>query len=300
MPKIKYKDKNIRAAGLAKIEQVNAIIDEYHTQGYTLTLRQIYYVFVSKGLIPNTYREYDNLGNLIKNGREVGLIDWHGLEDRTRELKHFTHWKNPSEIISAAADSYRIDLWQYQPFYLEVWIEKDALLDVARQAADPLDIACFACRGYGSATSYWEAAQRIKEYSDTGRSAIILHLGDLDPSGADMTRDIQARLNLYGANVEIKRIALNMPQVEEYNPPPQPAKEKDTRSDKFIAQYGKYSWELDALEPRILDELIKSHISNYLDMREFQRARNKQEREREQLLELCVQLERAATYGESP
>ena len=185
-------------------------------------------------------------------------------------------------------NSYRIDLWQAQPYYLEIWIEKDAILDVAKQAADPLDIACFACRGYGSATSYWEAAQRIKQYSDIGRKAVILHMGDLDPSGDDMTRDIETRLNMYGANVEIKRIALNMPQVKQYRLPPQFAKDTDTRAGKFKAKYGNFSWELDALPPRILDELIKSRIMDYLDMGAFQIAKDRQENERRQLLALCV------------
>ena len=288
MPKITYRDIDIRRAGLAKIEQANAIIDEYASQGYTLTLRQIYYVFVSKDLIPNNQKEYNNLGTLIKNGREAGLIDWNGIEDRSRELPQLAHWESPADIIRAAAKTYRIDLWTGQPFYVQVWVEKEALGEVVRKAAEPLDVACFSCKGYGSSTSFWKLAQRIKHYSDTGRKAVILHLGDLDPSGDDMTRDIEARLNLYGANAEIRRIALNMSQVQLYDPPPQFAKKSDTRSKEFIKKYGQHSWELDALEPRILDSLIKSNIESYLDKREFEKAKQRQESERKELLALCV------------
>lgn len=143
---------------------------------------------------------------------------------------------------------------------------------------------CFSCRGYPSSTEIWNAAQRIiakKKFS------VILHLGDHDPSGIDMTRDIEERLSLFGANVEIKRIALNMEQVEEYNPPPNPAKVTDSRAKNYIKRYGDSSWELDALEPRMLDNLIKSHIEEHLDVDKFKMAMNKQEQERQQLLALC-------------
>ena len=112
-------------------------------------------------------------------------------------------------------------------------------------------------------------------------------MGDHDPSGIDMTRDIEERLSLFGANVEIKRIALNMEQVEEYNPPPNPAKVTDSRAKNYIKRYGDSSWELDALEPRMLDNLIKSHIEEHLDVDKFKMAMNKQEQERQQLLALC-------------
>ena len=289
MPKIKYKDIVIREKGLAKIKQVNAIIDEYQAQGYSLSLRQVYYQLVSKNIIENSEKEYKNLGNLINDGRLVGLIDWNAIEDRTRNLRKNSHWGSPADIIRAAAESYHINLWETQPYYLECWIEKDALIGIAEQAARiEYDVSCFSCRGYGSSTELWNAARRIIGNNAKGKPAVILHLGDHDPSGIDMTRDIEARLSLFGADVEIKRIALNMLQIEEHKPPPNPAKITDTRADKYISQYGRNSWELDALEPRILDELIKSHISNYLDINEFEQARSKQEREREQLLKLCV------------
>lgn len=288
MPKIKYIDKQIRKAGLALIERVNEVIDLYEQQGYSLTLRQVYYQLVSKNVIPNSEKSYDNLGVLINNGRLAGLIDWEAIEDRTRYVRALSHWDSPQDIIESAAESYRIDLWQDQDYYVEVWVEKDALIGIVEQTANRYDIPCFSCRGYGSASEYWRAGQRLTEQNKTGKECIILHLGYHDPSGIDMTRDITERLALFGAVVRIERIALNMPQIEQYNPPPNPAKTTDSRASEYIKRYGVNSWELDALEPKMLDSLISGNISKYLDIGKFKMAQVRQDEERSKILNVSV------------
>lgn len=96
-------------------------------------------------------------------------------------------------------------------------------------------------------------------YLDAGQAPVILHLGDHDPSGIDMTRDIVARLEVFTdyAGIEVRRVALNMDQVEQYGPPPNPAKLTDSRVGQYIAVYGLDSWELDALEPQVIVDLIE-------------------------------------------
>jgi hypothetical protein len=84
MPIIKYKDFNFRSASLSVIELANSIIAEYQAQGYDLTLRQLYYQFVARGIIPNSDAEYKKLGSVINDGRLAGLIDWDSITDRTR------------------------------------------------------------------------------------------------------------------------------------------------------------------------------------------------------------------------
>ena len=288
MPKIKYKEMQIRKTGLALIEQVNAVIELYEQQGYSLTLRQVYYQLVSKNIIPNSEKSYDNLGNLINNGRLAGLIDWTAIEDRTRYVRALNHWDSPQDIIESAAYSYRIDLWQGQYYYVEVWVEKDALIGIVEQTANRYDIPCFSCRGYGSASEYWNAAQRIREQNQFGRDCVILHLGDHDPSGIDMTRDITDRLSMFGADVHIERIALNMPQIEQYTPPPNPAKTTDSRSGEYIKRYGVNSWELDALEPKMLDRLISDNITKYIDMNKFENAKIRQDQEKKKILNIKI------------
>lgn len=98
-----------------------------------------------------------------------------------------------------------------------------------------------------------------------------------------MSRDIQDRLSFFGAGTVVERIALNMAQVEEYAPPPNPAKLTDSRVDDYIAKFGEESWELDALDPATLNGLITEHIERYLNPSVYQDARNEEERGREQL-----------------
>lgn len=246
------------------IEKINTIINEYQLQGYELTLRQVYYQLVARGFIPNTEKSYKSIGSLINNGRLTGHIDWNAIVDRTRNIRKNPHWTSPEQIIRAALESYKIDMRDNQPLYVEVWVEKDALISIVENAANVLDVPCFSCRGYVSQSEMYEAAQRyLKE--DHREARYLLHLGDHDPSGIDMTRDIGDRLEMFGADVIVKRIALNYEQVELYDPPKNPAKLTDTRVKNYMSNYGEYSWELDALEPSLIEELIQDKVEELTD-----------------------------------
>ena len=113
----------------------------------------------------------------------------------------------------------------------------------------------------------WNASQRLLQYFDEGQRITIIHLGDHDPSGIDMTRDIQDRLDLFMGreSVDVDRIALNMDQVEHYGPPPNPTKITDSRAAGYIKNFGNKSWELDALEPAVLESLIDEKIAEQRD-----------------------------------
>jgi len=253
-----YIAKNFRSATLIIIDKANEIIVEYAEQGYELTLRQLYYQFVARDIIPNTDREYHKLGCVINNARLAGLIDWDSIVDRTRKLRKNSHWESPADIIDTCAKQFRLDTRYNQDYYIEVWIEKDALIGVIENTCNDLDVPCFSCRGFVSQSSMYEAALRIKSRRQS--KAIILHFGDHDPSGLDMTRDIKDRLELFESGAKIKRVALTFDQIDEYNPPPNPAKVTDSRYDKYVEKYGESSWELDALEPSVITELVKTEI----------------------------------------
>lgn len=295
MPKIQYKEIRFRQSSLDLIHLVNEVINDYKAQGYELTLRQVYYQLVARGYIPNNERSYKNVGNLINDGRLAGLIDWYAITDRTRNLRGNSHWDTPSEVIASAKYSYLLDKWEGQPNYVEVWVEKDALVDVVGQACRPLDVPYFSCRGYTSQSEMWMAAQRFRR-QDFREQRIIIHLGDHDPSGIDMTRDIQERLDMFGADVYVKRVALTMEQIDFYSPPPNPAKITDSRCDKYIAQYGHESWELDALEPKVITDLIKEQVTMYRDDGLYQRVCNKENREKRELQMLCDHYDDAVAY----
>lgn len=271
--KIAYIDKNLGPAKLRLIEWANEIIAEYEAQGYDLTLRQLYYQFVSKGHIPNNERSYKNLGTAIDDGRMVGLIDWERIVDRTRNLEGLSHFSSPAEIMRAAVYSYHEDKWASQENHVEVWVEKQALAGVVQRICNRMDVSFFACRGYVSQSEMWSAARRLTHHRDAGQRPVILYLGDHDPSGIDMTRDVAARLTLFvGDDVEVRRLALNWDQIEEHNPPPNPAKLSDSRATAYIEAHGLESWELDALPPTTINSLIEDELNVLLDFDAFEVA----------------------------
>lgn len=298
MPKIQYKEIRFQQKSLDLIELVNQVVDEYSAQGYELTLRQVYYQLVARGYIPNNERSYKNVGSLINDGRLAGLIDWHSVTDRTRNLRKESHWDNPADVIASARYSYNLDKWKGQPNYVEVWVEKDALVDIVGQACSPLDTPYFSCRGYTSQSEMWSAAQRFIR-QEQREKRIIIHLGDHDPSGIDMTRDIQERLELFGADVFVKRVALTMNQIQTYNPPPNPAKITDSRASKYIDQFGDESWELDALEPKVITDLIKKQVTMYRNDAIYRAVCDKESREKEELKMLEHNYDKAVAYLES-
>lgn len=320
---------NPDASSREVIDQANGIIAAYAAQGYELTLRQLYYQFVARDLIPNNQRSYKRLGSIIDKGRKAGLVDWGAIVDRTRNLESLAHWATPSVAMRALANQYRFDLWDRQPTRVEVWVEKEALAGVVARAADAYDCAWFSCRGYVSQSEQWEAGRRIGRYLAGGQNVVILHLGDHDPSGIDMTRDIRDRLTNFvltdwhyeqmtelstttsvirsrieehlaerreeeempepatTAPLTVRRIALNMDQVEQYEPPPNFAKITDSRFTAYQEQYGDDSWELDALEPAVLVSLIQEHILAEMDADTMAEDEERMETQRQHLVDMA-------------
>lgn len=301
MAKIRYEDWSPQADALDVIAQAETIATEYAAQGYDLTLRQMYYQFVARDLIPNTDRSYKRLGSILNKARMGGLFDWDWMVDRTRNLAGVGSYRTPQRWLNDLARGFDVDHWADQDYYVEVWVEKEALAGVVERAADPWDVPYFSCRGYVSQSELWGAGQRLGDKAREGKEVLVLHLGDHDPSGIDMTRDIVDRLNLFvrqdtvieevdearqagvdmdddwrdealdrvlavTTRLEVRRIALNMDQVEEYGPPPNPAKLTDSRVAGYIEAHGRQSWELDALDPATLDALIQDNIRGVVDL----------------------------------
>lgn len=294
MAKIKYEERNFTSGTLSLIATAEGIIGEYQAAGFQLTLRQIYYQFVARGVIANTEQSYKRIGDIVSAGRRAGLLDWDAIEDRTRHLRKLNSWKGPREILEAARDSFHRDLWANQRRRVEVWIEKDALVGIIERPCNESDVPHFSCRGYVSDSEMQEAGMRIIRRLRVKQGTIIIHLGDHDPSGIDMTRDITDRLALFTRNspgIEVMRIALTMEQIQALQPPPNPAKITDSRYQSYVALYGEESWELDALDPQYLRTIVEEAIFAERDMDKWQEANDEQEAEREKIADLVKQLE---------
>ncbi len=287
MSKIAYITKRFNTKSRILIDRADQIIDDYQAQGMDLTVRQLFYRFVTKGYLENTQKEYKKLVSLISNARLAGLIDWHAIVDRTRNLEGNTHWDSPEGVITSAAHSFALDKWENQPNRVEVWVEKEALAGVLDKCCPDLDVDYFSCRGYVSQSEQWGAAMRLGRYDRYGQRPHIIHLGDHDPSGIDMTRDIIERINAtFGVTVEVHRIALNMDQVEAYAPPPNPAKTTDSRFQDYRRVYGEDSWELDALEPTILMNLIRDAVLNLRDPDLWDEMKQREDEQKEVLFKI--------------
>lgn len=265
--KMKYVNWNPKDSSLRLVDLSNSIIQEYQSSDLILTLRQLYYQLVSRDVIENTEKSYKNLGSIITKARNAGLLSWDSIEDRNREHQDYWVREDPEGLIDILPDNIRFDQWKRQDYYVEVWVEKEALGNIVQKACDPLMVPYMSCKGYLSASEAWRAGRRLKDKINGGRKCIIFHLGDHDPSGFDMSRDNQKRLNLYSDNcgVELRRIALDMHQIEQYDPPPNPTKLSDSRAKDYVKKYGSNSWELDALQPDILINLINDNVKPLID-----------------------------------
>lgn len=296
MTRICYVEKKFGSAALSTISMADQIMRKYASDGYSLTLRQLYYQFVARGLIANKDTEYKRLGSVVNDARMAGLLDWDNIEDRTRGIEKLATWTSPSRIIRDSADQYKIDMWQGQDIRPEVWVEKEALAGVVEPVAEELRVDWLACRGYLSQSEAWRAGQRIIDrFNSYGQRTLILHLGDHDPSGIDMTRDNRDRLEIFCYHhlgevpFELKRIALNMDQVEEHNPPPNPAKITDSRATGYIERFGDESWELDALDPATISQLVTDEVEEVKDPDKWDTRLAREESERGLLEKVSAQ-----------
>lgn len=300
---IAYQKQNFRNGALKVIEQANTIIAEYKAEGYVMTLRQLYYQFVSRDYIANKLTEYKRLAVIISDARLAGLIDWNAIEDRTRNLDRPSAWDAPSDIIASAAHSFRLNPWLDQPHYIEVWVEKEALGSVIARACNPFRVPFFSCKGYVSQSEMHDAAMRFRNRAMNGKETFIIHLGDHDPSGIDMTRDIEDRFALFlGASghedsFKVERIALNFDQIKKFNPPPNPAKMTDSRFEGYARNFGTKSWELDALDPKKLNTLITTQIKKHiLDPQAWDDVMGKEQEDRDALQLASQEWDRVETF----
>jgi len=285
--KEQFIDHKFNTASLALIYTANKILKEYEGMGYRLSLRQLYYQLVARDYIENSVKSYKRIGNLISDARLAGMLDWGMIEDRNRETVIPTAWDSPAQIVRAAAEQFRIDRWEGQRCYCEVMVEKDALSGILEPVCRDLHVRFTANKGYSSSSAMYEAGKRIHRMDDCVEEIHIFYLGDHDPSGIDMTRDISERLEMftYGLidSTKVHRLALNYSQVEEWQPPENPAKETDSRYEMYVHEFGESSWELDAVEPPTLADLVRKGIEELINPEQWNDVLQREANMREEL-----------------
>lgn len=273
------------------IDQANLILADARRDGWTsMTLRQLYYQFVARAFIPNSVAEYKRLGRIVTDARYGGFIAWTAIEDAGRNSYHFPERATAETVLDGIERRLTVDPWADQDVYVEVWVEKQALEATIARPCGRLNTPYMACKGYLSASEAWRASLRFQRAIQNGKRPVLLHLGDHDPSGIDMTRDNGDRLEEFlRMGIEVRRIALNMDQVQQYNPPPNPAKEDDSRFPGYRAKYGENSWELDALNQNVIGEIITGNLRSFIDQEKWDAAMATQAARREPLAKLKSQ-----------
>jgi len=290
-----YANDNLSARRLALIESANKILDSFQAKGFTLTIRQLYYQMVSGNLIPNNLRSYKRIVSAMTAARMNGLTHWDAIEDRLR-VPRLPYWAiNAPAAILDLARQYRVDRQEGQPRYIEIWAEKDAVSSILGKVATKYHIRLMINRGYSSCSAMREAAERLKLESDP----MILYLGDHDPSGLDMVRDIEDRLLDFGLRrFHINPVALTMEQIDELNLPPNPAKITDSRAAAYIQEFGRESWELDALPPEFIIKAVENEVFFNIDESLFNKRLEEEKEDREDMRALarnfdyCLELAR--------
>ena len=248
------------------IEQSIDILSNYEPG--VLTIRGLHYQLVSRGMT-NDIQHYKRVVAATGVARWNGSIAFDAFSDRDRSLATDTE-ADPSvledkidqakEQVGLWISSYRLNRWENQPYYPEVFIEKKALEGVFYKPCWRQGVALGACKGYPSLTFLHDAMIRFKEAEKRGQQPIILYFGDYDPSGEDIPRALKENIvNLGCESIEVRRICLVENQVTAWNLPPAPTKVTDSRS---VHWDGLGQVELDAVKPEKLIELLNDAIDD--------------------------------------
>lgn len=234
-------------------------------------------------------KSYKRLSGVISDARLAGEMDWSAIEDRVRRPQRSSQWDSIQELVESALYAYRLPRWEDQKTYCELWVEKDALAGVLQPLAEEFHVTLMVNRGYSSQSAMYDSAKRFKVHQN--RKLVLLYLGDHDPSGEDMVRDIRDRMEMFGVRrLQVNKLALTMAQIEEYEPPPNPAKMTDPRAEAYVSRHGDESWEVDALPPDVLQRIIRTAIEGVVDMELYNEVIEREEEDKTRLREAAADL----------
>lgn len=260
---LKTENHRFNRKSLKLLEQSKWILESFHQDGFSVTLRTLYYQLLGKNLIRNSRNDYQNLSNLITSARRSGQLDWSYITDETRRLDVLPHFESIGDILAAAAESYKIDLWRTQAHRVEVWCEKTAMAGVLLPTCRQYDVPFLSVRGQTSATAIHDAGLRIDKNHRAGQTTIILYFGDHDSTGMGIPESIKNSLHFVNRMFGLERIALNIDQVHKHKLPANIANKKDKNFKKYQKLYGNETWEIDALDPHVTIALLKSRLINF-------------------------------------
>ncbi|MCJ7632584.1 hypothetical protein MUP77_09365 [Candidatus Bathyarchaeota archaeon] len=277
------------------VDAVKLVLAESET---VYTVRQMFYQLVSRKTVGNTEKSYKTVSRALTDARENREISPERFEDRNRRAvgdgdfydggNSEDYFKGIIESVPTQWKYFHKSRWISQPYRVIIALEKEALSGLVAEIAEDYNIRTYPSKGYGSFSYVNNLAKECR-----GKHTVVLYLGDFDPSGLNIERNLWERLQRYGANsFEVVRVALTLEQIREYQLPPLPAKKSDSRFDSFVADTGGADVvELDALPPKILQTLLKDAIEAHIDEDEWNGTVNLEKGERERLRQMLLNVE---------
>jgi len=241
-----------------------AIVQEQHP----MTVRQVFYQAVSRGLVPKTEVAYQNVVvRLLVRLRKQGRMPYGWIVDETRWVRKPVSFTGLDAALEHVVECYRRDLWAEAPVHVEIWCEKEALAGVLYEETHRFDVPLMVTKGYPSHSFLYGAAQDILR---RGKPTFLYYFGDYDPTGKDIPRYIETTLRELapGAEIHFERVAVTPEQITEWNLPTRPTKKTDTRAKRFGDDR---SVELDAIPPDMLRGLVQECILRHLDVKYLER-----------------------------
>jgi hypothetical protein len=255
-----------------------------------MTVRQVYYQLVTRGVIEKTEQEYKStVCRLLAEMRRDGTIPYSKIADNTRWMRKPDTYSGLEEMLSITHQTYRRAIWDSQDAYVEIWLEKEALAGVLVDVTAKWDVPLMVTRGYPSLSYVHSAAQAIEAQ---GKPAYLYYFGDRDPSGVDIDRFVEQQIleMAPGVDLHFERVAVTEEQLEELSLPTRPTKKSDSRSKGFRGE----SVEVDAIDPDTLCEICEACITRHVDQDAYGRMMEVEDAERDTLARIIEKMGGAA------
>jgi hypothetical protein len=267
-----------------------AIICQELVESNPVTLRGLFYRVVSTGFLPSTKKTYyKRVGRLVTSMRRCGLIRYEWIVDSLRSTVKPSSWSGLQDFADTVRTAYRKDFWTRQGNYVHIFCEKDAIAGVLEPVTQEYDVALSPVRGYCSESFAYQIAAQWKQID---KPIYAGYLGDYDPSGFDIERDLRSKLtNLSGKDFEWVRLGVNQEDFEAYNLVRLEPKKSDKRFAKFAVEHGEYCAEVDAIPASSLRDKVREFIDGFIDHEEWQRLQEIEAIERESFCSVLASME---------
>jgi len=234
-----------------------------------------YRLFVAKLINSMAKNNTNNVSRLLTDARDDPQyeFDWDWIVDATRPKRRVSQWRDFGALMRAAQLQYRRSYWQDQPELCAVWSEKNTVEGTLAPVLDQYGVDFLPLKGNSSTTIVREESAFTWEDE---RTLNVFYLGDYDPRGMSMSeRDLPRRLTKYQGNINFRRIALTEADTRQLGRAlsfPASDKQTDTCYPWFVANYGDWCWELDALNPNVLRARVEEAIRSVIDWDAWNRA----------------------------